>query len=87
MTNALERLKGNYGVGNLGTWVKWTQTLAVLEIVHSALGWVRSPLGTTGAQVASRIYTVWGVVEAVPQVSQRRVHSRLKSLEGEEKVG
>lgn len=66
---ALERLRNNYTVGGLGTWVKWTQTLALLEIVHSALGWVRSPLATTGAQVASRIYTVWGVVEAVPKVS------------------
>jgi hypothetical protein len=70
-----DSLKGTYGqmdvVGyaNLGWWVKWTQTLAVLEIVHSAIGWVRSPTGTVAAQVASRIWTVWGVVQANPSVS------------------
>ncbi|MCW3128446.1 MAG: very-long-chain (3R)-3-hydroxyacyl-CoA dehydratase 2 [Bacteroidetes bacterium] len=31
------------------------QGLAVLEIIHAVLGWVRSPLGSTAAQVASRI--------------------------------
>ena len=66
----LSRLSGNYDFGNLGWWTKWTQTLAVLEVVHSAVGWVRSPVPTTLAQVASRVWTVWGVVEAEPSVSQ-----------------
>lgn len=65
----LQRLGGNYQFGNLGWWTKWTQTLAVLEVVHSAVGWVRSPVPTTLAQVASRVWTVWGVVEAEPSVS------------------
>lgn len=51
---------------------KWTQTLAVLEVVHAALGWVRSPLGTVASQVASRLWTVWGVVEAAPEIVRRR---------------
>ena len=67
---ALERLSNNYDYENLGWWTKWTQTAAVLEIVHSALGLVRSPVGTTAAQVASRLWTVWGVVEIAPSVSR-----------------
>jgi len=35
------------------------QTAAVLEIVHIALGLVRSPLGTTVTQVFSRVTVVW----------------------------
>lgn len=67
---AVERyLSGSYEYKNLGWWTKYTQTLAVLEVMHAALGWVRSPVITTASQVASRAYTVWGVVEAVPQVS------------------
>lgn len=62
-------LSGSYNYKNLGWLTKWTQTLAVLEVVHAALGWVRSPVLTTASQVASRVYTVWGVVEAVPKVS------------------
>ncbi|OCH88253.1 PTPLA-domain-containing protein [Obba rivulosa] len=37
------------------------QSFAVLEVLHVLLGWVRSPLGTTLAQVASRLYLVWGI--------------------------
>lgn len=39
-----------------------TQTLAVLEIVHSLVGIVRAPLVTTAMQVASRLLVVWGVM-------------------------
>ncbi|KIJ49703.1 hypothetical protein M422DRAFT_205249 [Sphaerobolus stellatus SS14] len=39
------------------------QSFAVLEILHSALGWVRSPLTTTAAQVASRVILVWGIAD------------------------
>lgn len=66
---AIERLKGSYDFHGLGCLTKWTQTLAVMEVVHSSLGWVRSPVGTTAAQVASRLWTVWGVVEMSPEVS------------------
>ncbi|ODO00606.1 hypothetical protein L198_02926 [Cryptococcus wingfieldii CBS 7118] len=65
----LNHLKGSYDFGNLGWLTKWIQSLAVLEIVHAALGLVRSPVGTVTSQVFSRVYTVWGVVEAVPQVT------------------
>lgn len=64
----VNHLKGSYDYHNLGWWTKWTQTLAVLEVVHAALGWVRSPVGTVASQVASRLWTVWGVVEAAPEI-------------------
>ncbi|KAL0483458.1 very-long-chain (3R)-3-hydroxyacyl-CoA dehydratase [Acrasis kona] len=43
-------------------WLKLSQTLALLEIVHSILGFVTSPIGSTVMQVASRIYILWGVL-------------------------
>ncbi|GJE94430.1 PTPLA-domain-containing protein [Phanerochaete sordida] len=42
------------------------QTLAVLEVVHALLRWVRSPLPTVGMQVFSRLFVVWGVVHFFP---------------------
>lgn len=47
------------------------QTLAIMEVVHSVLGWVRSPLTTVAMQVASRYYIVWGITYLFPSV---RVH-------------
>eukprot|EP00892_Ulva_mutabilis_P006874 jgi/Ulvmu1/4559/UM002_0287.1 len=46
--------------------VKITQSLAVLEVVHAAVGLVRSPVFTTAQQVASRIFIVWGILAATP---------------------
>lgn len=74
--NLVHRLEGLYDYRNTGTRVKWTQTLAVLEVVHSLFGWVRSPVGTTAAQVYSRLWTVWAVVEAVPEVSLEAIANR-----------
>ncbi|KAI5303717.1 hypothetical protein KEM56_007256, partial [Ascosphaera pollenicola] len=39
-----------------------TQTLAVLEIIHSLLGLVRTSFVTTLMQVASRLFIVWPVL-------------------------
>jgi len=55
-----------------------TQSLAILEILHSLAGLVRAPLMTTTMQVASRLLLVWGImypfggeiVGAEPQVTQ-----------------
>lgn len=41
--------------------LKVVQTLAVLEIVHAAVGLVRSPLSSTIMQVSSRLWLVWGI--------------------------
>ena len=50
------------GLG-LGEWTKWTQTLAVLEVLHVALGLLHSSLFTTVIQIASRLLLVWGVCD------------------------
>ncbi|KAK9468374.1 tyrosine phosphatase-like protein [Lipomyces arxii] len=56
----------NIAEGN-ANFIKWVQTGALLEIVHSLLGLVRSPILTTLMQVASRILLVWGVVYLFPE--------------------
>ena len=43
-----------------------TQSLAALEIVHSLLGFVRSPVLTTAIQVFSRLFIVWGITHIAP---------------------
>ncbi|KAL0640789.1 hypothetical protein Q9L58_000096 [Maublancomyces gigas] len=56
---------------SVGEYTKWTQTLALLEIVHIVLGLLRSSLPTTIVQVSSRILLVWGITNLfeAPQVS------------------
>ncbi|KAF2861208.1 protein tyrosine phosphatase [Piedraia hortae CBS 480.64] len=58
----------NHTYQGVGEFTKWTQTLAVLEILHAALGIVRAPLMTTVMQVASRLLLVWGICHNFPQV-------------------
>ncbi|KEF53581.1 3-hydroxy acyl-CoA dehydratase [Exophiala aquamarina CBS 119918] len=48
--------------------LKWTQTIALLEIVHAALGLVRASPVTTAMQVSSRILLVWTVLQRYPQI-------------------
>jgi very-long-chain (3R)-3-hydroxyacyl-CoA dehydratase len=48
--------------------LQFTQSLAVLEIIHSLLGLVKAPVMTTGMQVASRLLVVWGVLAMFPEV-------------------
>ena len=52
-------------VAHLATFdlVRWTQSLAVLEIIHALVGLVRTSPFTTAMQVASRLLLVWGVLE------------------------
>lgn len=61
-------LSGSYVYEELGPWVVLTQTGALLEILHATLGWVRSSPVTVMAQVASRIWMVWGIVETRTEV-------------------
>ncbi|GAA6008309.1 hypothetical protein JCM11491_004431 [Sporobolomyces phaffii] len=65
---ALERASSAFD--QFGHEVKWVQTAAILEAVHSATRLVRSPLGTTVAQIASRLLIVWYVCIVYPQVPQ-----------------
>lgn len=44
----------------VGPVLKIAQTMALLEVVHSLVGLVRSPVVTTAMQVASRIVLLWG---------------------------
>ncbi|THW64980.1 PTPLA-domain-containing protein [Aureobasidium pullulans] len=55
-----------YVFPGVGEFAKWTQTLALLEVVHAAVGIVRAPLFTTLMQVASRILLIWGIVTPFP---------------------
>lgn len=66
----VDQLRGSYHFIGLGNWVKVTQTLAILDVVHAALGLVKSNVGTAASQVFSRLWAVWAVVEMVPEVSR-----------------
>ncbi|KAG6002462.1 hypothetical protein E4U21_003028 [Claviceps maximensis] len=52
--------------GGVGEWTKWTQTMALMEVIHSLLAIVRAPLATTIMQVSSRLLLVWPVVNTWP---------------------
>ncbi|EFJ42903.1 hypothetical protein VOLCADRAFT_83422 [Volvox carteri f. nagariensis] len=51
--------------------LKVSQTAAVMEVVHSAVGLVRSPVAITGMQVASRLWIVWGIINLAPGEATR----------------
>ena len=61
----------------IGPEVALIQTTATLELVHSLLGLVRSPFATTLAQVASRLWTVWGIVERFSEVRRTVLYYNL----------
>lgn len=61
----------------VGTITAFVQTCALLEVAHSALGWVRSPIATTAMQVASRLYAVWGVVETFPETRSNPLYTTM----------
>jgi len=46
------------------------QSVAVLEILHVLFGLVRSPLPTTAVQVASRLFSVWGIAARFPSAQR-----------------
>lgn len=62
-----ERASSAYAA--VGEQTAWVQTVAVLEIVHAVLGFVRSPIATTVMQVFSRLALVWGIAEQYDVVS------------------
>lgn len=53
---------------NIGQITTTVQAFAILEVVHSLLGFVRSPFVTVLMQVASRYYAVFGINYLFPQV-------------------
>ena len=62
-------LRARTAYAAIGAQTGLVQSFAVLEVVHASRGWVRSPIVTTAMQVASRLWTVWGVVECFEVVS------------------
>jgi very-long-chain (3R)-3-hydroxyacyl-CoA dehydratase len=63
LTHAYPRPRPTDLYASTGTFARWTQTLALLEIVHALLGVVRAGVFTTGLQVASRVTLIWWIVE------------------------
>ncbi|SMR58782.1 unnamed protein product [Zymoseptoria tritici ST99CH_1E4] len=48
---------------------RWVQTLTLVEVVHSVVGLIPSPLGTTFTQVATRIIQVWLIWRTFPETT------------------
>lgn len=46
--------------------LKWAQTAAIMEVIHSGTGLVKSPFFTTFIQVLSRLWALWGLVNLEP---------------------
>ncbi|KAL3843441.1 hypothetical protein ACJIZ3_000844 [Penstemon smallii] len=53
------------------------QSAAIIEILHSLIGMVRSPVTATLPQVGSRLYVTWGILYSFPEV---RSHFLVGSL-------
>ncbi|KAL0422779.1 UNVERIFIED_CONTAM: Very-long-chain (3R)-3-hydroxyacyl-CoA dehydratase PASTICCINO 2 [Sesamum latifolium] len=53
------------------------QSAAILEILHSLTGIVRSPVSATLPQVSSRLYVTWGILYSFPEI---RTHFLVGSL-------
>jgi len=71
----LDRAKTLYSV--VGLKVALVQSFAILEVVHVLLGLVRSPLGTTAMQVASRLTLVWGIVENFAETRTNPIYASM----------
>ncbi|KAJ8010368.1 hypothetical protein DPEC_G00074340 [Dallia pectoralis] len=48
--------------------LKFFQTVALLEVVHCAIGIVRTSVIVTGVQVCSRIFMVWFITNSIKQI-------------------
>ncbi|KGN56303.1 very-long-chain (3R)-3-hydroxyacyl-CoA dehydratase PASTICCINO 2A [Cucumis sativus] len=57
--------------------LQFSQTAAVLEILHGLVGLVRSPVSATLPQIGSRLYVTWGILWSFPEV---RNHILVTSL-------
>ncbi|CAA0827660.1 Very-long-chain (3R)-3-hydroxyacyl-CoA dehydratase PASTICCINO 2 [Striga hermonthica] len=53
------------------------QSAALLEILHSLTGIVRSPVAATLPQVSGRVYVAWGILYSFPEI---RTHFLVGSL-------
>ncbi|KAL8523660.1 hypothetical protein ACS0TY_013581 [Phlomoides rotata] len=44
------------------------QSVALVEILHSLIGIVRSPIAATLPKISSRIYITWGILYNFPEI-------------------
>jgi very-long-chain (3R)-3-hydroxyacyl-CoA dehydratase len=75
LLSVIDRAKSTFEAVGWQTAV--VQSFAALEVVHSLLGWVRSPVSTTAMQVASRLILVWGIAERYEAVSEQFLFQHL----------
>ncbi|KAI0283807.1 tyrosine phosphatase-like protein, partial [Russula brevipes] len=59
-----------HGARSRGRTTARVQSAAALEVLHVLLGLVRSPLSTTAVQVASRLFSVWGIAAGFPSAQR-----------------
>jgi len=76
LVRAVSRLAGGARLGGGGVVEEWVQSLAVLDVVHAAMGLVRSPLLTAAVQVTSRLL----VLLLLPRISPGLRRSRVLDL-------
>ncbi|KAJ8419191.1 hypothetical protein AAFF_G00006900 [Aldrovandia affinis] len=48
--------------------LKFFQTVALIEVIHCAVGMVRTSVIVTGVQVCSRIFMVWFITNSIKQI-------------------
>uniref|UniRef100_A0A0E0EL96 Very-long-chain (3R)-3-hydroxyacyl-CoA dehydratase n=1 Tax=Oryza meridionalis TaxID=40149 RepID=A0A0E0EL96_9ORYZ len=46
----------------------FAQTAAIMEILHSIVGLVRSPVSSTIPQITGRLFMIWGILWSFPEV-------------------
>lgn len=62
---------------SINTSLTLVQSTALLEILHVALGLVRSGFLTTAMQVASRLVIVWAIIPLFPQTAESPIYSSM----------
>ena len=74
----VESLANVYTTENLAILLTYSQGAALLEILHAALGLVRSPIIVTAMQVGSRIVALYAIVNSPSAQSKSFVSFKKK---------
>uniref|UniRef100_A0A6S9ITY6 very-long-chain (3R)-3-hydroxyacyl-CoA dehydratase n=2 Tax=Ditylum brightwellii TaxID=49249 RepID=A0A6S9ITY6_9STRA len=64
LSNVNNALASVYGLDGVAPILFWVQTAALLEIIHAAIGFVRSPVIVTFLQVSSRIAAIFAITHS-----------------------
>ena len=67
---------GSKVYGDVALWLQVSQTAALLEIVHAAVGFVRSPVMITAMQVMSRIVALVAIVFAPTAQGKKSIFAK-----------